>query len=132
MRRMKRIAMLLGASFLFLALVAVPAPAKHRPSSYCSQSGDYCIQTYKKDGVRKFEIRMAAKYFNRYTLCVFAPDETKACREFRIRDRGKVYGDVVAWKSFFPNKGPGAYDVRWKTADGPLGRRLGFHVMRDT
>src|SRR5688500_17712015 len=110
---MRKIVVLV-ASLLFVAL-AGPGPAKHHPSSHCSTSGDYCISTYKKDGKRKFEIRMAAKYFEDYTLCVFAPDETKACRDFRIRDRGKVYGDVVAWASWYPNKGPGAYDVRWKT-----------------
>ena len=111
-----------------VAVSAAPSQAEHRRDSFCSESGDFCLYAFKKDGVQKFEIRLAAKYFSRYKLCVWAPDDSRTCRRFRIKDRGRVYGDVVAWRSFFPHEGEGAYDVRWKTSSGPLGPRLGFHV----
>lgn len=108
--------------------VALPASADHRPNTYCSESGDICLSTKKIDGVRKFRLGMAAKYFDSYKLCVIGPNGEKTCHNYEVQKiEGGVYGDVVRWKGNFPNEGSGAYDVVWKQGGSRLGDRLGFH-----
>jgi hypothetical protein len=122
---MRRIALLT----LTMVLMAFPlrAEATHRPNNYCSQTGDICQSTRKVDGVRWLRISLFAKYFNQYKLCVKAPDGSKECHVFPIRDQGMTFGSSVRWGRFFPIKGPGAYVVSWSTAGQRVGRILGFH-----
>jgi hypothetical protein len=80
------------------------------------------------NGIRMVRISLAAKYFNRYTLCVKAPDGTRACHRFYIHDLGVTFGSSVRWRRHFPNKGPGAYVVTWSSGGHRVGARLGFHV----
>ena len=109
-------------------LVMAPAEAGHRPNVYCSPSGDVCQSTRKIAGVRKLRIGTAARYFGRFDLCVTAPDDTTKCKTFRMRKNGSIYSRAVRWKRHFPDKGPGAYTVKWKFVDGGrIGRVLGFH-----
>ncbi len=106
-----------------------PVQASHKPSAYCSESGDVCQSTRKVNGVRKLRIATAAKYFERYRLCVTAPDDSTACRKGRMRKDGPVYRGGMRWRERFPHKGPGAYIVKWKfLSGGKIGRTLGFHV----
>jgi hypothetical protein len=114
---------------LTIAVFALPlrADAHHRPNTYCSPSGDICQNTRLVDGIRKLRISLFAKYFDRYRLCVLAPDDTRACRSFEIRDQGATFGSSVRWARFFPNKGAGAYTVVWRTGGHQVGMRLGFH-----
>ena len=107
--------------------VVPPAHSGHRPSEYCSESGDVCQSTKRVDGVRKLTITLAAKYFNRYRLCVKAPDDSTTCKGFKIRDMGPVYGSSVRWRKHFPDAGAGAYTVTWKNNGARVGARLGFH-----
>jgi hypothetical protein len=109
-------------------LAPLPAGANHRPQNYCSESGDVCQSTKKMDGVRKLRITLAAKYFNRYKLCVKAPDDSTTCKRFRIREQGSAYGSTVRWRKHFPNAGEGAYTVTWRNGGSRIGARLGFHV----
>jgi hypothetical protein len=128
MRRpsMRRIALLVAA----LTVVAfVPsAKADHKPKSYCSESGDVCISSRRVNGVVRLNIGLAAKYFNRYRLCVVAPDESRDCIKRRITDQGSSYGDSVKWAKHFPDKGEGAYKAIWRQGGNRLGKVLGFHV----
>ncbi len=39
-------------------------------ASYCSTSGDVCYGIFNRSGKVSLEITTAARYFNRYTLCV--------------------------------------------------------------
>ncbi|HEY7874627.1 MAG TPA: hypothetical protein VIG64_05850 [Actinomycetota bacterium] len=104
------------------------ASADHRPNNYCSESGDVCVSTKKRNGVRRLNIGLAAKYFNRYRLCVVAPDESRECIKRRITDQGASYGDSVNWSTHFTDKGEGDYDVIWRQGGNRLGKVLGFHV----
>lgn len=122
--------------FLVVALVAsstlilpVDAQADHKPNAYCSETGDICQSANKVDGVRKLRIVTAAKYFGRYRLCVTAPDDSKVCKEFQMYKDGPVYRGSARWSKHFPDKGSGAYTVKWKSTDGSqqYGRTLGFH-----
>lgn len=111
------------------ALGVVPhAHADHRPKSYCSESGDVCQSVKKRDGVRRLNIGLAAKYFSRYKLCVTAPDESSQCISRKITDQGASYGDSVNWERKFGDKGAGDYSVIWRHGGDRLGRILGFHV----
>ena len=109
-------------------LAPLPAGAGHRPQNYCSESGDVCQSARRVDGVRKFRITLAAEYFERYRLCVKAPDGSTTCKGFRIQEQGSQFGDTVGWKKHFPNAGEGAYNVTWKSGGDRVGARLGFHV----
>jgi hypothetical protein len=126
---MKRIATISISVMLALGLLPVAAQAHHRPTAYCSPSGDVCQSTQKVDGARVLRITLAAKYFRRYELCVTNPDDERTCEEFRITKRGSAFGSSVRSKRHFPRSGPGAYDVRWRTLDGQrIGHLLGFHI----
>jgi hypothetical protein len=127
---MRRIVVAALLAALVVTLAPAAAEARHRPTLYCSPSGDLCQSTRKVDGERRLRITLAARYFRRYELCVTAPDDTRACKEFRIRKHGPVFGSSIRWKRHFPRKGPGAYDVRWRSLPGRtrVGRVLGFHI----
>lgn len=116
-----------------LGLLATPvvASAHHRPTTYCSPSGDVCLSTANVHGIRKLRISLAAHYFSRYRLCVTAPDDVVTCREFRVRRHGPVLSSSVRWAARFPPSGHGKYDVRWQSLPGgaQVGRILGFHVL---
>ena len=125
---MRRIVTLtLTASLLLLALPRA-AEAHHLPNSYCSPTGDICQSTRKVDGIRRLRISLFAKYFDRYKLCVRAPDGTRACHRFYIHLQGVTFGSSIRWRRHFPNKGPGPYVVIWSSGGHQVGKRLGFHV----
>ena len=107
------------------------ASAHHRPTTYCSPTGDICQSTANVHGERKLRISLAARYFSRYRLCVTAPDDSVTCREFRIRKHGAVFSSTIRWAAQFPPSGHGKYEVRWKSLPGAarVGKVLGFHVI---
>ena len=121
---MRRVPIVL-AGVLFV--VASPtARAHHHPNSYCSE--DICQSTTKVDGIRKLTVRMAAKYFDEYRLCVIPTDGARTCKTFEIHKQGGNYGDAVGWRKHFPDEGKGAYTVVWKMTNGDrFGEKLGFH-----
>ena len=118
-------------AFTAIALLSVLIPqagASHRPTRFCSESGDVCLSTRKVEGIRKLRISLAAEYFEKFRLCVNAPEGTRTCKVFEIRDTGPAFGRSVRWRRHFPNKGPGAYNVNWRQLNGDLiGRRMAFH-----
>lgn len=127
---MRRIVVVALSAVVALGVVPDVAVAHHRPTAYCSPSGDVCQSTREVDGVRVLRISLAARYFRRYELCVTDPTDVRVCEEFRIRKRGDLFGSSVRWKRHFPRRGPGAYDVRWRMVGDHqrIGRLLGFHV----
>jgi len=127
MRRASLTLMLVAA--LSGVVPAMPALANHAPEAYCSASGDVCASVTKVNGVRKLRITTAANYFDRYTLCVTAPDGSRECKRFRMRpSAGGTYSGSVEWRRQFPRKGPGPYTVRWRALGGTITPNLGFHV----
>lgn len=115
------------------ALIAVTpqADAHHRPNSHCSRTGDICQNTRKVNGVRKLRIRLAAKYFSDFQLCVLDPDGYEICAPFRIREQSSGgFGRDVRWRRHFPPGGQGHYTVSWWVGDDRIGKKLGFHVDR--
>jgi hypothetical protein len=113
---------------LAVLMMGAPAQASHQPTSWCSKSGDVCASTKRVNGVVTLRITLAAKYFSTYDLCVTAPDSSQTCKTFTIHKSGSEYGDSEVWKKHFPNKGPGAYTVVWKSGGQAVTRKLGFHI----
>jgi hypothetical protein len=115
------------------ALVAVPltAQANHRPTSYCSQTGDICQSTTRVDGVRLLRITLAGGFFLRYRLCVTAPSGDTTCKRFGMHERPNgTFTSSIRWAKQFGSHGAGPYDVAWRSLPGGsrVGRILGFHV----
>jgi hypothetical protein len=97
-----------------------------RPRAYCSPSGDLC---YGIRGQRNNPVLRIDSFFDfrRYTLCVTAPDGSRRCKRFRLRERERgLFGSAVRWRRHYPNEGLGVYLVRWRTGGNPLGPRLAF------
>lgn len=119
----------LAVALVVLVGGAQPAAANHRPSTYCSVTGDLCQSATRANGVLAFRIGLAAQYFTRYRLCVVPPRGSTTCRTFRIRPQNGLFGSTVRWRRNFPDEGPGAYDVIWRSLQGGgrIGRVLGFH-----
>ncbi len=116
------------AAMTVMVAIIPPAGATHRPEEYCSESGDVCTSTRRVEGVRKFRLTMAERYFERYRLCVKGPDGSRSCERFRVERQGQLWGDEVRWRRHFPDEGPGAYTVVWRHGGERLGDKLGFHV----
>lgn len=121
---------------LLLAVLPPPAQADHKPTSYCSETGDICQSVRKVEGVRKLKIVMTAKYFGRFHLCVQPPEvKVSTCWKFRVKswDDG-LFGRSVRWPGKWGSDGKGAYTVKWRQVQeqpwpGPvIGMALGFHV----
>jgi hypothetical protein len=113
---------------------SMTATAANRPTtiaSYCSPSGDVCYGIFKRGGKVSLEITTAAKYFNRYTLCVrrTRPAAPQRCGSFPVfRQGGSTWGSRVNYARQFPVKSPGRYRVTWKLGSGPLGPALQFRL----
>lgn len=112
-----------------LAAAGAAAPtAQAAGSTYCSPSGDLCYGAQGKSPSFRLKITLMAKYFNRYTLCVRAPNGKRACERFRIVRSGRVYGSTVAWAKHFPFAGAGRYRATWKWGSGPAEPAITFTV----
>jgi hypothetical protein len=115
-----------------LLLLASPIEAQaRRPSTYCSVTGDICQSTTRGvHGVRMLRISLAAKYFDRYEICVAPPARSPfnvSCKiHFKIHATGSTFGSSIQWGRNFPNRGPGVYTVSWSTAGHLVGHVLSF------
>lgn len=124
-------AALVASVALFLA--ATPASA-YEPeryiARYCSQTGDLCYGIFasKSNDRILFQITTQARYFASYRICVKAPTGSVKCRNFPLnRQTPPTYGNLVYWRRYFGDRGPGVYRVTWKSQQGTrLGPTLRF------
>lgn len=98
-----------------LASEAIAAGPRTAANSYCSPSGDVCIQVISQKSDVLLEITTVAKYFASYRLCVRGP-KSRVCKSFPIHASGSEYGSTVSWKKSFPDQGHGTYHVTWDTS----------------
>ena len=81
--------------------------------------------------MRKLKISLTAEHFNRYRLCVTAPNGNTECHNYRLEEgeRGS-FSDSVRWRTNFSIHKPGAYTAVWKSLpdNTRVAKRLGFHV----
>ena len=112
------------ASASALLLVA-PVGAEAR-SSYCSPTGDYCTQVFKRNGHRHFQLRTFS-YRGEVKICVAAPNGVKACRKRRLRSRSRgIWVATIRWDTDYPSGGRGTYRVRFYWQGTRLGPALSF------
>ena len=97
-----------------------------RIASRCSASGDVCYGVFDDHGTIRFQLTLAAKYFNRYRICVKPPRGVTTCRSFPVKRVGSQYGGAVKWDRNFPSRGLGRYRVTWKQGAQALGPALVF------
>lgn len=119
-------------TFVSAALLAVPHPAHahSHSSAYCSADGEVCQSVGKVDGVRRLQIRTLGDYFDRYRLCVTAPDGSRACHLFSMRKTTNgSFASSIKWRRQFPHNEAGTYKVKWRLPSGDrIGKKLEFHV----
>jgi hypothetical protein len=128
---------------VLLAVLAVGvafAPASVSPptstiASYCSPSGDVCYGIFRRSGHVSLEITTAARYFQRYTLCVQrirpaggGAASAQRCGSFPVfGQRFGSYGSRIHYTKQYPVKSAGTYRVTWK-APAALGPSLRFRL----
>lgn len=116
---------LLG-TLLAAACALAAAPAADARSSYCSPTGDYCYGVQQRDGVWRISLHTFS-FRGRVRTCVTAPDGSRACRRFRVREqRGGIYGFRVRWSRWFPNRGLGRYRVTFAVGGSKIGPGVSF------
>ena len=90
--------------FAAVASASAPAAPSGRIASYCSRSGDSCY------GIIRFQLTLAAKYYNRYRICVKPPcgdppgSGATACKNFPVTRTVSHYGGAVIWERNFPQR----------------------------
>jgi hypothetical protein len=114
-----------------LAVCAAAVPAASGSSerrvtldSYCSPTGDYCLEIKAKGNKVKLKIASLA-FSGEYKLCVKGP-ETKKCGDFLLEPDGSGWSDTVNFNGVFGYEGEGIYKVVWKLGGQKLGKTLGF------
>jgi hypothetical protein len=119
----------LGIAVLALAASAAAAsPGRAAAAStYCSSSGDVCYGVVGSAPPVRLGITLAAQYFTSFELCVTGPDAKRDCRGFRVqRAAHGLYGRIVRWSRYFPNRGHGTYRARWSSGGSALGPSIAF------
>jgi hypothetical protein len=116
---------------LIAALVAIAPSAaaeQSRLKSYCSPSGDVCYGIFKRSSVYSFRLTLAAKYFQRYRVCVRPLGEQATCKSFPVKKTGADWGGTVVWNRNYPVRGPRGYRVTWRQGATRLGPPLTFYL----
>jgi len=118
----------LAAAVAVALLAAVPAGASQhtRVKSYCSPTGDLCYGIFKNGSTYSFQLTLAAKYFQRYRVCVRPLGEQGICKSFPVRKTGPGFGGTVIWQRNYPVRGPRGYRVTWRRGTHRLGPSLTF------
>lgn len=107
------------AILVALAVAAGAPRAEADSSSKCSETGDICVDAFKRSGRVYLRIGLSAQYFDTYRLCVTPPRGTRECKRFAIGPQNGAPGDTVRWSAQFTNRGAGTYRARWIWGDGP-------------
>jgi len=125
---MLRKSLLLALVVGLLAVVSAPAANQTRVKSYCSRTGDVCYGIFKSGSVYSFRLTLAAKYFQRYRICVRPLGEQAKCKSFPVKKTGPAWGGTVIWQRNYPVRGPRGYRVTWRQGATRLGPPLTFYL----
>jgi hypothetical protein len=120
--------LVIAATLAPTAAARAAAPSTKAITSYCSPSGDICFGVFKRNGKVLLQITTAARYFNRYTLCVTllprggSAENARRCGAFPLlRGRASTWVSTVDYAKQFigpasnpPNPLPGRYQVTWR------------------
>ena len=126
------LAILVVASGLGAAAGSPAVPPSKTLASYCSPSGDVCFGIINRTGAVYLELTTAARYFDRYRLCVRPPGGGAAgflrCGSFPVLRRSAGWGSSVKYARQYQLVGPGTYSVTWRLGTKPLGPTLHFRL----
>jgi hypothetical protein len=132
---MRRRCLLVLAAALVGGSIVAPVASAARPrtlASYCSPSGDLCFGVIDRSGAVYLELSLAARYFDRYRLCVRPPGPGASgavrCGSFPVGRRGSGWGSSVKYARQFLLVGAGLYRVTWQLGAKPLGPTLRFRL----
>jgi hypothetical protein len=140
----------LAAALVMFAIATTTATASDEASptktiaSYCSPSGDVCYGIFNRRGKVVLQITTAARYFNRYTLCVKllprgdGAEHSQRCGAFPLlRQRGPTWGSSVNFTKQFVGPAahpstplPGRYRVTWRQVCARCDARAQRHSAR--
>jgi hypothetical protein len=105
------VARLLRWTLPSLAVLAVVAPAPAQAASgFCSPTGDYCYSVGPVKGVVRLKLATFS-FQGSVRVCVTAPDASRSCKPFRLRESRGVFSVDARWSAHFPRKGAGTYRV---------------------
>ena len=124
--------LLATACLAAVACASATAAPSGRIASRCSASGDSCYGIFNDRGdVIRFQLTLAAKYYDRYWICVKPPAGRGAptCKSFPVKRTGSLYGGAVRWERNFPWIGQGRYRVTWKPGPQALGPGLSLSFV---
>jgi hypothetical protein len=121
-----RRALVAALAAALVALAPAAASGHVRVKSYCSPSGDVCYGIFRSGSIYSFRLTLAAKYFQRYRVCVRPLGEQGTCRSFPVKKTGASWGGTVVWQRHFPVRGPRGYRVTWRQGARRLGPSLTF------
>ena len=129
--------LLIGVCLAAVACASATAAPSGRIASYCSRSGDSCYGIFKDRGdVIRFQLTLAAKYYNRYRICVKPPpggppgSGATTCKSFPVKKTGSLYGGAVKWERNFPRSlGQGRYRVTWKPGVQAVGPGVSLYFV---
>ncbi len=103
-----------------VACATATAAPDGRVAARCSASGDSCYGIFKDRGdVIRFQLTLAARYYNRYRICVkpppgVPPSGATACKSFPVEeDRLAVRRCRDLGTELPPIASPGRYRVTW-------------------
>lgn len=125
---MLRLSLLLALIAALVAVAPSAAADQTRVKSYCSQTGDVCYGIFKTGSVYSFRLTLAAKYFQRYRICVRPLGEQAKCKSFPVKKTGAAWGGTVFWQRNYPVRGPRGYRVTWRQGTRRLGPPLTFYL----
>ena len=75
-----------------------------------------------------FRLTLAAKYFQRYRVCVRPLGQQPKCKSFPVKKTGASWGGTVVWNRNEPVRGPRGYRVTWRQGATRLGPPLTFYL----
>jgi hypothetical protein len=132
-----RKALLLATLLAALATSDAPGAVNEtRIASHCSPSGDVCYGVFNRAGKVYLRITTAARYFNRYRLCVRllpvgagGAEHALRCGSFPVfRQGGGTWGSAVNYARQYPITRAGRYRVTWGQGGTRLGPPLYFRL----
>jgi hypothetical protein len=139
----RAIATLAAALVVLAATATTNASATPAIASYCSPSGDVCYGIFNRRGKVFLQITTAAKYFNRYTLCVtllprgVGAEHAQRCGAFPLLRASATWGSTVNFAKQFVGPVshplrplPGRYRVTWRQVCGNCDARAQRHSAR--
>jgi hypothetical protein len=109
-----------------LAGLGLGAGTASAASQHCSSTGDVCYGARTAGGVVRLRLDTFS-FTQPVRVCVTPPRGARACKAFRLfRRPAGLYGMNARWSAHFPDRGAGAYRVRFLVGGTAIGPAVTF------